>query len=121
MRATYLSSNPIFHGSHLLALQFPFYARMKHVEIDFHFIYNRVLIKSLQVAYIYGKDQLANALTKPLFAARLASMCSILRLQHLPLDLRMMSRLILSQQRLAHRQKIIAQSSNNRPLLAVVL
>lgn len=94
---------------------------MKHVEIDFHFVYNQVLNKSLQVAYIYGKDQLDNALTKPLFAARLASMCSILRFQHLPLDLRMMSRLILSQQRLTHSQKIIAQSRNNRPLLAVVL
>lgn len=42
--AIYLSSNPMFH------------ACTKHVEIDFHFICNRIVNKSLQVVFISVKD-----------------------------------------------------------------
>lgn len=73
--ATYLSLNPAFHS------------RMKHMKIDFHFFCNKVLNKSLQVAFISRKDQLVDALTEPLSVARFALMCSSLHLQHLPLYL----------------------------------
>ena len=52
--ATQLCSNPIFHS------------RMKHVAIDFHFIRDQVQSGSLRVAHVSSKDQLADALTKPL-------------------------------------------------------
>lgn len=74
--ATYLSSNPIFH------------ARTKQVEIDFHFVRNWVLNKSLTMTFISSKDQLADVLTKPLSAGIFQLICSNLRLRSLQLDLR---------------------------------
>jgi histone deacetylase 1/2 len=54
MGATYLSANPVFH------------ARAKHIEIDFHFVRERVLKKQLHVRFISSKDQVADGFTKPL-------------------------------------------------------
>jgi hypothetical protein len=52
--ATYLSANPVFH------------ARMKHIEVDFHFVIERVARKLLDIRSISTKDQLADEFTKPL-------------------------------------------------------
>jgi histone deacetylase 1/2 len=52
--ATYLSANPVFH------------ARAKHIEIDFHFVRERVLRKQLEIRFISSKDQVADGFTKPL-------------------------------------------------------
>jgi len=54
MGAKYLASNPIFHG------------RMKHVEIDYHFVRDRVGKKLLDVRFISTEDQLADGFTKAL-------------------------------------------------------
>jgi hypothetical protein len=59
MGAKYPASNPIFHG------------RMKHVEIDYHFVRDRVLKKLLEVRFIATADQLADRFTKPLPEGRL--------------------------------------------------
>jgi hypothetical protein len=59
MGAKYLALNPIFHG------------RMKHVEIDYHFVCDRVLQKLLEVRFISTDDQVADGLTKPLPHGRL--------------------------------------------------
>ena len=52
--ATYLSANPVFH------------ARAKHIEIDFHFVRERVTNKQLQIKLISTGDQLADGFTKAL-------------------------------------------------------
>ena len=52
--ATYLTKNPIFHR------------RTKHVEVDYHFVRERVAANQLDVRPISSKDQLADIMTKPL-------------------------------------------------------
>jgi hypothetical protein len=52
MGAKYLASNPFFHG------------RMKHIEVDYHFVSDRVAKKLLDVKFISTNDQVADGLTK---------------------------------------------------------
>jgi hypothetical protein len=54
-----LSSNPIFYG------------RMKHVEVDYHFVRDRVVKKLLDVRYISTEDQVGDDFTKALPQRRL--------------------------------------------------
>ena len=49
-----IASNPIFH------------ARTKHLEVDYHFVREKVLRRDLQVKYIAIGDQLADIFTKSL-------------------------------------------------------
>lgn len=52
--ATYLSANPIFH------------ARTKHIEIDYHFVRERVANKLLNIRFVPTGDQVPDGFTKPL-------------------------------------------------------
>lgn len=57
--ATYLSANPVFH------------ARTKHIEVDYHFVRERVAQKLLNVRFISTIDQVADGFTKALCVRKL--------------------------------------------------
>ena len=57
--ATYLSANPVFH------------ACTKHIEIDFHFVRERVAQKLLDIRWIHTDDQLADGFIKPVVEAKI--------------------------------------------------
>jgi histone deacetylase 1/2 len=52
--ATYLSANSVFH------------AQTNHIEVDNHFVRERVSHKRLLIKFISSKDQLADIFTKSL-------------------------------------------------------
>jgi len=43
-----------------------FHARTKHIEIDFHFVKERVADDLMEIRFITIKDQVANGFTKSL-------------------------------------------------------
>lgn len=67
-----LASNPIFH------------ARTKHVEVDFHFIREKVLHKQLVIKFVPSQFQTADIFTKPLTIGRFQFLKDKLRLSFLP-------------------------------------
>ena len=71
--ASYLSANPIIH------------ARTKHVEVDYHFVRDRVTKKEIQIRFISFKDQLADVLTNPLVSSAFTSLRSKLHVDNPPL------------------------------------
>jgi histone deacetylase 1/2 len=66
--ATYLSANPVFH------------ARTKHIEVDFHFVRERVAQRLLDIRWIHTDDQLADGFTKPISVAKINNFRSNLNL-----------------------------------------
>ena len=72
MNALYMSINHVF------------YARTKHVELDSHFVREKVAPGSLPTRYVSTKDQIANILTKPLPKFEFSHNCIKLGLQPRP-------------------------------------
>ncbi|KAM1784958.1 hypothetical protein ACFX12_037917 [Malus domestica] len=63
-----LSSNPVFHS------------RVKHIEIDYHFVRERVIRGDLAVQHVSSKEQFADILTKGLSISLFQDHCSNLML-----------------------------------------
>jgi hypothetical protein len=61
-------ANPIFHY------------RMKHVEINYHFVRERVASRQLDVRIISSNDQVADIMTKPLAGSTFSKICTNLNL-----------------------------------------
>jgi hypothetical protein len=57
--AIYLSVNPVFH------------ARTKHIEVDYHFVRERVARKQLDIRFISTRDQIGDDFTKILSQQKL--------------------------------------------------
>ncbi|XP_075074686.1 uncharacterized protein LOC142162251 [Nicotiana tabacum] len=51
---TYIAENPVHH------------TKMKHLEVDLHFVRNQVRIGLVRISHIHSADQLADPFTKPL-------------------------------------------------------
>jgi len=97
--ATYMSVNLVFH------------ARTKHVEIDFHFVQDRVADKSLVVQFVPSSDWIADALTKPLVSRRFPQLCFELNVQSPPLILREGINETLTQDSQSQLESCAAQSN----------
>ncbi|BFG36388.1 hypothetical protein CerSpe_226620 [Prunus speciosa] len=64
LSTTYMAANPVFH------------ARTRHIELDYHFVREKVALGSHQVCFIPSVDQQADLLTKPLHKPRHHLLCS---------------------------------------------
>jgi hypothetical protein len=71
-----LATNPVYH------------ARTKHIEVDYHFVREKVLNKDVSLAFISTDDQVADVFTKGLPSARFCSLKSKLTVTPSPVSLR---------------------------------
>ncbi|KAH9646463.1 retrovirus-related pol polyprotein from transposon RE2 [Citrus sinensis] len=65
-----------------------FHSKSKHIELDIHYIRDKVLNKELEVRYIPTKEQVADVLTKPLSFPKFSYFRSKLNVFNRPLSLR---------------------------------
>ena len=61
--AMHISSNPVFHE------------RTKHIEVDCHFIREKIASRCISTSFINSNDQLADIFTKSLRGPRIKYIC----------------------------------------------
>ena len=71
-----------------LAKNHVYHSRTKHIELDMHFIRDKVLAKELEIRYIPSEEQIADILTKPLTFIHFNYFRAKLNVQTCPLSLR---------------------------------
>lgn len=71
-----LATNPVFH------------ARTKHIELDLHFLRDKVLQNDLSIHYIPSSDQIADIFTKHLSGSQFVNFCTKLSVVSKPVSLR---------------------------------
>jgi hypothetical protein len=76
LSALALASNPVFH------------ARTKHIEVDYHFVQEKVMNPDVLIKFISTNDQVADVFTKGLTSSRFLSLKSKLRVVPPPISLR---------------------------------
>lgn len=57
LSALYMIVNPVFHG------------RIKHIELDYHYVRERVALGALETRFVPSKHQPVDIFTKPLYKA----------------------------------------------------
>eukprot|EP00268_Persea_americana_P058543 TRINITY_DN70901_c0_g1_i1.p1 TRINITY_DN70901_c0_g1~~TRINITY_DN70901_c0_g1_i1.p1 ORF type:complete len:104 (-),score=14.47 TRINITY_DN70901_c0_g1_i1:138-449(-) len=63
-------------GAIQLATNPVFYARTKHIEVDYHFIKEKVMHKDLELRYVATIDQIADIFTKGFSTVRFGELKS---------------------------------------------
>lgn len=75
INAISLASNPVFH------------ARTKHIEVDYHFIQEKVINKNICIKFISTHDQIGGIFTKGLGYSRFVTLRSKLMVCSIPMSL----------------------------------
>ena len=69
-------------GATTLAYNMLFHARTKHIEVDVHFIGEKVADKDVEVRHIPSEDQITDVFTKALYVPQSVYLCNKLSLVH---------------------------------------
>ena len=71
-----------------LAQNLVFHAQTMHIEVHYHFIWERVLTGNIDLVYVGTDEEVADIFTKALGAEKICKFCTMLGIQELKLSLR---------------------------------